>query len=98
MGKIYTAQDQLVLYISTGSSLVEASSVLIQGTDPSGNTMAPELLTTIEDSTLGLVSFEILSTTFTAAGTWILWAHVNYIGGGDAWGEPFHLNVYEPGL
>lgn len=97
MGKIYTDQDQLVLYINTGSSLAEASSVLVQGTDPAGNTMAPELLTTIEDSVTGLVSFETISTTFATAGTWILWVHVNYSGGGDAWGEPFHLNVYEPG-
>jgi len=97
MGKIYTSQDQLVLYVYTGSDLLEASSVLLQATNPAGTAMVPDLVGTIENSSSGLVSFEVISTTFSTAGTWTLWIHVNYYGGGDAWGEPFHLNIYEPG-
>jgi len=97
MGKIYTSQDQLVLYVYTGSDLLEASSVLLQGISPSGSAMVPDLVGTIEDSPSGLISYEVASSTFSTAGTWILWVHVNYYGGGDAWGEPFHLNIYTPG-
>jgi len=103
MGKIYTNQSRLKIYISTGSNLIEASSVYINGTEPDGSAISPQLTTTIEDADTGLVSFELgtyylaPSFTFTAAGTWILWVEVAYIGGKIAYGEPFHLNVYAPG-
>lgn len=97
MGKVYTDQDQLIIYIATGSDLTDAASVYIQGTEPDGTDMTPSILATIEDVSRGIVSYEVLSTDFTTAGTWILWLIVNYSGGGAAWGEPFSFNVYEPG-
>jgi hypothetical protein len=99
MGKVYVGQDRLTLYVSTGSSLLEAGSVIIEGTDPSGSSMSPTLSTTIEDVDTGLVSYELQETDalIATAGTWTLWVKVNYIGGETAYGEPFHVNVYSPG-
>jgi len=96
MGKIYVGQSNLTLYIETGSNLLNASSVIIEGTDPSGNSINT-INGTIEDSTKGIISFIVYSTTFSIAGTYILWTKANYVGGTLAYGEPFHLNVYAVG-
>ena len=97
MGKIYTGQDKLILYISTGSNLAEVSSVYIHGEDPSGVSISPQLTTTIEDRDTGLVSYEVQATDFTEAGTWTIWVYVAYTGGAVSYGEPFHLHIYTPG-
>ena len=96
MGKVYINQDNLILYINTGTSLIEAGNVTIEGTDPSGNSITP-LVTVIEDSDSGLVSYAVLRHDFTSAGVYILWVKINYIGGSTNWGEPFHLNIYQTG-
>jgi hypothetical protein len=96
MGKVYIAQDNLVLYVNTGTNLSEAGNVVIEGTDPNGSSITP-LVTVIEDIITGLVTYEVSNVDFTVAGTYVLWAKVNYIGGTSSWGEPFHFNVYETG-
>jgi len=99
MGKIYTDQDRLTFYIKTGSNLVEAASVIIQGVAPDGTAMSPTLSTTIENASEGLVSYNVqeADNLIDDVGTWTLWVKVNYIGGETAYGEPFHLHVYAPG-
>lgn len=96
MGKVYVTQENLIIYVNTDSSLVEAANVVLAGTDPLGSDITP-LNAVIEDSASGLVSRTVNSADFPSSGTYILWAKVNYIGGGSSWGEPFHLNVYDTG-
>lgn len=97
MGKVYTTQSKLVLYVNLGTNLLEASSVRIAGTNPSGVAISPMKTATIEDATKGLVSYQVLETDFTVAGTWTLWTYVSYVGGTWAYGEPFPFNVYTAG-
>jgi hypothetical protein len=96
MGKIYTEQDKLIFYVNTGSSLIEATGVSLEGTNPSGSSITP-LITSIESAEDGLVSYQVLPTDFTTAGVWTFWVKVAYAGGYISYGEPFKLNIYSPG-
>ena len=96
MGKVYTTQDNLTLYVETGADLTDAANTVIEGTDPDGTAITP-LGATIESASDGLITYNITSTDFITAGTYILWVKINYVGGSTSWGEPFHFNVYETG-
>jgi len=95
MGKVYTNQE-FTLYVHTGTDLTNCSTVQIQGTEPDGSSMTNRS-GDIVDRTKGLVSLTVLDTYFTTSGVWVLWAHVNYTGGDEAWGEPFFLYIHESG-
>ena len=96
MGKVYTTQDNLILYIDTGTDLSSAASVLLEGTDPSGTSLVPFVIT-IHDADEGILSYEVESTDFATAGTYIFWIKVTYLDGSISYGEPFHLTFYTKG-
>lgn len=96
MGKIYVTQASVIMYVHTDADLSEANSVYLQGNTPSGASFV-QLPCTILDTDKGLLSVPVSNTTFPTAGTYSLWVYVEFIGGAESWGEPFHLNIYEPG-
>lgn len=94
MGKVYTTQE-FTMYVNTGINLANASTVYIKGTDPSESSVS--FTATVDNSSRGILRYDVLDTEMTTAGVWTLWAYVDFNGGDAAWGEPFHLNIYSSG-
>ena len=96
MGKIYVGQTALRIEATCGVDITGATTHTIMYKKPSGTTgtWASDILNAEE----GSVFYEpVNNSDIDEIGTWILYMHVVFSDGREAYGEPYNFKVHEIG-
>jgi len=93
---LFKTQSSLTLKIFTYIELTGADTCLLKYRKPSGD--AGSFALTIEDETEGILRYNVKIGDLDEDGWWCVWAHITFIDGRSAPGEPVKIFIYEEGV
>lgn len=97
MGKIFVGQSKLTIELNLESSLVGVTSAKIKYKKP--GSAAAEWTATIDDESLGIISYEVQETTeIDKHGNWLVWAELTFSDDRILYGETAIMEVSKVGV
>ena len=95
MGRIYQNQGSLSFKVLTGIDLSGAETCLLKYKKPDQSEGSFPL--TIEEELGGILRYNLLEGDLDLSGWWTFWAHLTFLGGKSAPGEPVRIFVAPEG-
>jgi len=95
MGRIYKNQGSLSFKVQTCIDLSGSETALLKYKKPDDTEGSFPL--TVEDETGGVLRYNLTNDDLDQSGWWTLWAHITFIGGKSAPGEPVKIYIFEEG-